>query len=150
MICYFKIKLCSVYRNESSIVQLHLRQKPMNKPVRATLGRTQTRFSSLPMHRQGSSFVYFMPYLANKPPKHWSGSRIFACCHAPPSPRKKWVVAAQPIPSEPHSSRARASNFPDQRGRDPFQTLVCSPGSPELKVPQRTRLRTPVEFSLVM
>lgn len=74
MICYFKTKLCSVSRKFHCAASSA--SEPKSKPVRATLGRTQTRFSSLPMHRRARLFVYFMPYLANKPPKHRSGSRI--------------------------------------------------------------------------
>lgn len=54
------------------------------------------------------------------PPKSTDREAEFECCHAPPSPRKKWVVAAQPVPSEDHSSRVRASNFPGQHRRKPF------------------------------
>lgn len=63
--------------------------------------------------------AYFVPYLANKAPKHGPRSRIWVL------PRSTEVVGKseswlQPVPSEVHSSRVRASNFPDEASKEPL------------------------------
>lgn len=58
-------------------------------------------------------FLYFMSYLANKAQKHRPRSRIWVLPRSSEAVGKSesWL---QPVPSELHSSRARASNFPDE------------------------------------
>lgn len=63
--------------------------------------------------------AYFVPYLANKAPKHGPRSRIWVL------PRSTEVVGKseswlQPVPSEAHSSRERNSNFPGEASKEPL------------------------------